>query len=79
MAPSEAMLAQALQEYLQKNKEEFKKFLLERFELKEIEDYIEIEFVLGNTLKMIWTKISQDRSPVSEYDFTMTVEKKRAT
>lgn len=74
MAISEAMLAQALIEYLQQHAAEFSNFLFDRYE--EGDGYITLS---GDRIDRVFllmiTKLSQDGSKVAEHRYSIRVER----
>jgi hypothetical protein len=74
MAISEAMLAQALTEYLQQHAGELSEFLFDRFE--EGDGYVTLSGDrIDRMLSLMITKLSQDGSIVSEHRYSIRVER----
>lgn len=74
MAISEAMLAQALTEYLQQHAGELSEFLFDRFE--EGDGYVTLSGdKIDRMLSLMVTKLSQDGSIVSEHRYSIRVER----
>ena len=74
MAISEAMLAQALIEYLQQHAGEFSEFLFDRYE--EGDGYLTLSGDRIDRMPLLMiTKLSQDGSKVSEHRYSIRVER----